>query len=1820
VAELLAARPAALPEKSRAVTESMACLGGRAEVAVLQVAAGVPEDLVEQRLAPALDEGLLVMEPGERPAVRFRHDRAREAILRGLGPEHRQALHLVMARRLAAVPEMFAAAAEQYLPVAGTVDDAAERRQVVGLLRRAAERVALIGDYALVNTLLAAALPLIDPGEAVTLIPVRTARHAALFCLGRLEEADEEYQRIEELCPTALRRAGATAVQVLSLTHRIRFADAIGLGIGSLRELGIVVPPADRLPADLDRQFGYLYRWLDDTDEAGDLARPDVTDPVLIAVAGLINALLPVNYVTDHGMLGWLSLEGLRIWLEHGPGPALVGPVGHTAFVAVTVRGDYTAGNRAMRRILAFGEARGYEPGTSQARFLHAVLACWSEPLEDGAEAGRRARDGLIAGGDLAYAGYTYLPTVYYQLDSAPSLDVCVAEAEAGLAFARRTGNEEASGWLDCCRWLTGVLRGEGSAEADRAPLSRYESNPLALFHGHVTAAISAAIFGDQAGLVEHTEAAMPLLPVAVGLYTTAVVRLLRGLALADQARVADGSGERGRLLAELDEVTRWLTARAADAPDNFLHLLRLVEAERAWAIGDFRAAGLAYDAARREASLRQRLWHQALIAERAARLYLTRGLDYAGYDLLAQARRRYQAWGATAKTSQLDWAYPALQTRAEMTDGDGALPQDRAVVTTGTIDLLGIVSASQALSSETSIGRLRTRVVEVLSAMTGATGVHLLLWDEDRHGWLLPAPDGDGGTVPVSGTVREEAVPTSVLRYVQRTRETLVVADAARDDRFARDPYFAGADGCSLMAVPILSRGTLRAALLLENRLLGGAFTASRLDAVQLIAGQLAVSLDNAQLYAEFGQIADEQTALRRVAMLVAQAASPENVFAAVTAGAGDLLGVDVAVLVRYDPPDAIMVVGAWTSTGAALPTPVGSRLPLGGDNVTTLVFRTGQAERTDYAEVSGLIGDVATQDWGLRSSVGVPIRVAGRLWGAIVVALTREELLPADAEVRLAGFTELVATAIASAQARAELQGFGEEQAALRRVATLVARAAPPDEVFTAVTAEVRRVLGDFDTNMWRYDPDNTATLLAVLRSADADPSFGVGTRVSLGGHNVTTLVFQTQRPVRIDDYADASGSVADAVRGWEQRLGRRTRSAVGVPVSVAGRLWGAMIVTSAHAPLPADAEVRLAGFTELVATAIASAQARAELQGFGEEQAALRRVATLVARAAPPEEVLAAVTAEAGRLLGAAATVLARYDPDGTQTVVGVWSAAETLPVTVGTRTGLGGRNVSTLVFQTGRPARIDDYADVSGPVATYAREASVRASVGLPISVEGRLWGVVIVASAGEPLPAGIEARLAGFTELVATAIANAEARAALAASRARIVATADATRRRIERDLHDGAQQRLVSLTLRLRAAQAALPRELGTQLDHAVAEAAGALDDLGEIARGIHPAILAERGLTPALKTLARRSPISVDLQVRVKERLPEPVEVSAYYVIAEALTNAAKHARAATVSVQVEVAADVLILEVRDDGAGGADFTHGTGLAGLKDRVEALGGRIFLDSPPGAGTSLRVELPLAATTAASLPRPVRGKSHGMCDSGSPNPMPGSGTGEGTPRRSGRRDADERHEPAEGGSGRRWARTGGRRAARPVPRQDVASPTDQLVVAGPARLLRLAGSVGNPVAAHRPRGRDRAPSLGLRAERLGRVAELGPARLAGTAQAGRACSGGWAGDAPRARFRHVARSPQPGCRGALPVAARDRGRGGRRAHPGGDPGGRGNAAALVSRHGAAGGRGQQRRVARRPRGPGRGGQPTGRIRRPADADAAVSCLRRPLRA
>jgi len=545
--------------------------------------------------------------------------------------------------------------------------------------------------------------------------------------------------------------------------------------------------------------------------------------------------------------------------------------------------------------------------------------------------------------------------------------------------------------------------------------------------------------------------------------------------------------------------------------------------------------------------------------------------------------------------------------------------------------------------------------------------------------------------------------------------------------------------------------------------------------------------------------------------------------------------------------------------------------------------------------------------------------------------------------------------------------------EQAALRRVATLVARAAPPAEVLTAVTEETGRLVGADYTAMARYD-DDARTVVASWSSTGA--AFPVGTQAKLGGRNLATLVFETGRAARIDDYATATGPVAKVVREFG------FRAAVGVPVSVEGRLWGVMIVDSLVGPLPAGIEARLAGFTELAATAIANAQARVELRGFAEEQAALRRVATLVARGASPDPVFAAITEQAGRLLNADRATMKRYGPDGTVTVAATWvSAGAAVPV--GTEARLGGQNLHTMVFQTGRPARMDDLADISGGFADVAREFGLRAAVGVPVSVEGQLWGVMAVESRTGPLPAGTEARLAGFTELAGTAIANAEAQAALAASRARIVAAADVTRRRIERNLHDGAQQRLVSLALNLRAARATAPPGAGEHA-HQLDEVAAGLDDvlaeLREIAGGLHPAILTESGLSPALKTLARRCAVPVQLHIQVDRRLPEPVETAAYYTVAEALTNTAKHARATAAEIEVAESNGVLHLCVCDNGCGGANASDGSGLVGLKDRAEALGGHLQLHSPPGAGTTLQITLPLTDISGSGLPHGGQGQ------------------------------------------------------------------------------------------------------------------------------------------------------------------------------------------------------------------------------------------------
>ncbi|HWM09816.1 MAG TPA: GAF domain-containing protein, partial [Solirubrobacteraceae bacterium] len=594
-----------------------------------------------------------------------------------------------------------------------------------------------------------------------------------------------------------------------------------------------------------------------------------------------------------------------------------------------------------------------------------------------------------------------------------------------------------------------------------------------------------------------------------------------------------------------------------------------------------------------------------------------------------------------------------------------------------------------------------------------------------------------------------------------------------------------------------------------------------------------------------------------------------------------------------------------------------------------------------------------------GIGSSVGCPIVVERRVWGALFVHSTRAAPLPADTESRLENFTELVATAISNSASREELAQLADEQAALRRVATLVAQGDPPSDVFAAVAQEVGLLLGVDATHMARYELDGAATGVAAWSVAgDHKP---VGTRVSTAGDSIVGIVLLTGTAARMNGYENASGPAA--------ALGRELglRSSVGAPIVVDQHPWGVMIVSSkGDRSLPVNTESRIAAFTELVAMAISNTAAREEVARLADEQAALRRVATLVARELPPAQVFAAVAEEVGRLLRVGVATMFRYEGDGTATVVAGWGERDVL-IPVDTRMSLEGDNVAGLVLRTGRAARIDDYANATGPLGTYVRDLGLRAAVGCPILVEGRLWGAMVAGTPQvEPVPTGIESRIEKFTELVATAISNIQARSDLAASRARIVAATDEERQRVVRDLHDGAQQRLVHTVITLKLARRALESEedaAPSLVTEALDQAERATAELRELAHGILPSVLTHGGLTAGVDALASRMPVPVENDVSVG-RLPAAVEATAYFVVAETLTNVAKHARARRAAVTARVEDGALRIQVRDDGVGGAR-ADGSGLLGLADRLAVLDGLLRVESPADGGTLIAADIPL---------------------------------------------------------------------------------------------------------------------------------------------------------------------------------------------------------------------------------------------------------------
>ncbi len=851
--DLLHLRIDKLPDGARQLLAVISCLGGEASFALLQEATGLAMETLEVQLEPLIEDCLLAIERAHEDTVAFCHYRVQQAALEYFGTELLQALHLLLARRLSSQTQFEAAAVAQYLEAVPLILEPGERDCVAQMFRQAAERATRAANYAVAERLLATALTLRSATTVDTLIcSLQVEWHSALYCLGRLDEADSVFRGIEQAYTDPLVVGEAAYVQVSSLVNRGRPQEALSLGLATLRKLGLQVPELD-IHAEVERRFDELSQWISHADLTRDAQRPEMSDSRLKLAVRLASRLYLPSMICNPSVNAWLLIECQRLWKEHGPCAALISSLGTASEVMINQRQAYRAGYEVTRYVVAVGEARGYEPETSIARFfLSAAAAHWVVPLEDCVVLIQQAREGLLKGGELQYACFNHNVALPALRDSAPVLDSCADEAEAALAFAVRTGNVPSFDSALPYRQLVRMLRGETESTGSFDDHSFKDEDFRKRIHGvvstnyHAIRGLAAAIFGNKQSLVTHATESMSLQSERSGFYATSTNYLIRALALAERIK-ADQSGAHGALLLEIDACKDWITRRAADAPLNFLHLQLWIEAERAWALGNVWEAAHAFDTAIVEAGRRPRPWQRALMTERAGALYLSNAFVHVGRRLLSEAQRLYAQWGATAKVIQMEELNPFLRSvgPARYSQGLGRSTSSSS----DRIDLIALLRASQALSSETSLDRLRTRVSELLASMTGATTVHVLIRRDDPESWSLWTEMDEAPTsVEDAGTRR--LLSLSAFRYAQRTCEPLLVDDATHDDRFASDPYFVGLEFCSLLVAPILSHGIPRAVLMLENRLGRSAFSIDRLDMVMLIAGQLAVSLDNALLY----------------------------------------------------------------------------------------------------------------------------------------------------------------------------------------------------------------------------------------------------------------------------------------------------------------------------------------------------------------------------------------------------------------------------------------------------------------------------------------------------------------------------------------------------------------------------------------------------------------------------------------------------------------------------------------------------------------------------------------------------------------------------------------------------------------------------------------------------------------------------------------------------------------------------------------------------------------------------------------------------------
>ena len=1194
-ADLLAARVAALPDRPRRVLEMLACLGGEVDLPLLSAATGVAAGELAADLAPSLADGLLVTaaagDLASGDGLRLRHDRLRQAALDRLGPSARGVLHLEVARRLAGRPDYRPVAAEQYLAALDDVDDPAEGRRVAELFAAVARDLRVTNPAAAERYLAAAlrVLPSVDPGGRpptgdVLGQSLEVARHAVLYSLGRFDEADELYRCLQTRAVTGFELFAAGAVQIASLTNRARPREAVSLGLHLLQQVGLQVPPAGEVAEVVAARLTELYEWVGDG-AAEDLRRPDIADPRIRATAEIISVLMAPAFFSDQDVMAWLVLESRRLWAEHGPCRALVAPLCHAAVVAIGLRQDFEVGYRVVRRVLDLSVERGYEPETSRARFLFAVSAGhWFEPLENVLSEGRQARDGLLNGGDSQGAVFTYHALTATQLDTAASLDEYQSIVDGCLSLAERTGNDQTADAVLPYRHLVTVLRGGTTADAPAAPAgagvpaandgptddpdAAPMTNPMAVAIGHVAQALEALILDDRDALARHSRAAMRLLPFLCSHYTMARVHLLRALAAADQLRSGGApgrpAGESGQEpLAVLDVCRAWMADRAEQSASGYAHLLSLIDAERAWGIGDVSAARLAFDRGLEQVGRIHRPWHRAYLLERAGTFAIEQGEQHFGGVLLGLSRRAYAGWGAQAKVQQLERTHPFLRAAGNAVAGAGARSSTTAL-SAEALDLLSVLKASQALSRETELDQLRDRVVGVLTAMTGATSVTILLRSEDGQRWI-PSTSLRESVQDASVEDLSTSFPLSAIRYVARTSEPVVVSDTTTDHRFASDPYLAAGGRGSLLVVPIQSRGQSRVMLVLENRLQCSVFSADRLDAVLLIAGQLAVSFDIALAREELQRESDRRLQLlgtlqSRERLLetllsiqrdISHRAPLQTVLDSVTAGASSLLdGAYVALVLAQQASSPLPAIPSVSGTSVG-PEQEALVLSLAAESIAADSMVSHHAVHPDSDD-----GDRGSADGDPASLIAAPVHVNGEIIGSLVTRVCEGGTTLAERRDLLAAFAEQVSLALNDASTlqaiRAAsldfLTGLATRKLFMERLTSALARHLPVsvlfidldrfkqvndslghdagDQLLADVAERIRRTIRDSDTAA-RFGGDEFAVLLEDNQESSA------GLRV---GEALTAALAHPFRIAGKEIFASASIGVAASSQAGE------------------------------------------------------------------------------------------------------------------------------------------------------------------------------------------------------------------------------------------------------------------------------------------------------------------------------------------------------------------------------------------------------------------------------------------------------------------------------------------------------------------------------------------------------------------------------------------------------------------------------------------------------------------------------------------------------------